>query len=477
MTATNWSGTNGSAPPANTLGTTLGSSAVVSSNTTVTSLNRVNPATTNLSTVNWTLTFAAANTGVSASNFSLSGAAATGASVGTPTTSNGGLTWNVPVTTGSTDGTLTLSLANATGTTPGVSTTLPFAGQSYTMDKTLPTVSIGAPSVSTIAAGAGPVTYLVTFTDPNFNTSTLDGGDITLNTTGTATAGVKDVTGAGNTRTVSLSSITGAGTIGITVAAARATDTAGNANLVSAASTTFTVLSNNADLSALALTTATINEAFAANTTAYTSSVPNATSSVTVTPTRAQANATIEARVAANAFVSVTSGSPSASLPLAVGPNTIQVKVTAQDGTTIKTYSIAVTRAAGVPGAPTVGTATAGTNANATVTFTAPASDGGSPITSYSVTSAPGGVVNTGATSPITISGLNPGIVYTFRVQAFNAIGPSALSAASNSITAVSAPGAPTSPVATAGNGNASVAFTAPAVTGGSAITSYTVTW
>ena len=97
---------------------------------------------------------------------------------------------------------------------------------------------------------------------------------------------------------------------------------------------TVVALSNNADLSALALTTATINEAFSAATTAYTSSVPNATSSVTVTPTAAQANAAIQARVGANAFASVTSGSPSASLALAVGPNTIDVKVTAQDGTT-----------------------------------------------------------------------------------------------------------------------------------------------
>ena len=43
-----------------------------------------------------------------------------------------------------------------------------------------------------------------------------------------------------------------------------------------------------------------------------------------------------------------------------------------------------------VPGAPTIGTATAG-SAQATVTFTAPASDGGSPITGYTVTATPGG--------------------------------------------------------------------------------------
>ncbi|MFN9943883.1 MAG: cadherin-like beta sandwich domain-containing protein, partial [bacterium] len=84
------------------------------------------------------------------------------------------------------------------------------------------------------------------------------------------------------------------------------------------------------------------NETDSAPTAHYTSSVPYGTSSVTVTPTAAQANATIQARVGANAFASVTSGNPSASLPLAYGANTIEVKVTAQDGTTIKTYTITV---------------------------------------------------------------------------------------------------------------------------------------
>lgn len=92
-----------------------------------------------------------------------------------------------------------------------------------------------------------------------------------------------------------------------------------------------------------------------------------------------------------------------------------------------------------VPQAPTIGTATAGT-ASASVTFTANAT-GGSAITGYTVTSSPGGFTGTGASSPITVSGLANGTSYTFTVTATNANGTSAASAASNSVT----PAVPTS--------------------------------
>ena len=90
------------------------------------------------------------------------------------------------------------------------------------------------------------------------------------------------------------------------------------------------------------------------------------------------------------------------------------------------------------PGAPTIGTATAGTSNCASVTFTAPGCTGAFPagITGYRVISTPGCFSNTGASSPVVVSGLSTGTSYTFKAQATNANGYGALSAASNSITA-----------------------------------------
>ncbi len=133
------------------------------------------------------------------------------------------------------------------------------------------------------------------------------------------------------------------------------------------------------------------------------------------------------------------------------------------------------------PGAPTGATASGG-DTQATVNFTAPTSDGGSTITTYTATSSPGGLTGTcagPAACAITVTGLTNGTVYTFTVTATNAIGTSAPSAASNSVTPAAGPtvpDAPTGVTATAGYGQATINFSAPASDGGSAITIYTAT-
>jgi hypothetical protein len=84
-----------------------------------------------------------------------------------------------------------------------------------------------------------------------------------------------------------------------------------------------------------------------------------------------------------------------------------------------------ITPAAIAPDAPSAVTAVPG-NTQASVSFTAPAFNGGSAITSYTVTSAPGGFTATGAASPLTVTGLTNGTGYTFSVTATNAAGTSA---------------------------------------------------
>ena len=128
-----------------------------------------------------------------------------------------------------------------------------------------------------------------------------------------------------------------------------------------------------------------------------------------------------------------------------------------------------------VPDAPIIGTATAG-NGEAVITFTPPLNNGGSAITSYTVTSSSGGFTGTGGSSPIIVTGLTNGTTYTFTVTATNAAGTSVASATSNSVVPATVPGAPTIGTATRGNGEATITFSAPVNNGGSAITSYTIT-
>ncbi|WP_188890917.1 S-layer homology domain-containing protein [Paenibacillus radicis (ex Gao et al. 2016)] len=87
-----------------------------------------------------------------------------------------------------------------------------------------------------------------------------------------------------------------------------------------------------------------------------------------------------------------------------------------------------------VPAAPTNITAVAG-DGQATITFQAPANNGGSAITGYEVTASPGNTVITGTASPITFTGLSNGTVYTFTVKAINEAGSGAASGESNAVT------------------------------------------
>jgi hypothetical protein len=96
------------------------------------------------------------------------------------------------------------------------------------------------------------------------------------------------------------------------------------------------------------------------------------------------------------------------------------------------------------PDAPKV-TSLVASDAQVTVGFSAPASDGNSPISSYTAVASPGGRSITGSAGPLTITGLTNYVAYTITVTASNATGSSPSSAPSASVTPVlPAPVAPT---------------------------------
>jgi hypothetical protein len=98
-----------------------------------------------------------------------------------------------------------------------------------------------------------------------------------------------------------------------------------------------------------------------------------------------------------------------------------------------------------VPGAPTIGVATAGSR-QASIAFSAPASSGGVAVTAYTascVTGSTAAVTGTGVSSPISVTGLADATVYLCTVSAANSVGSGAASAAV-SVTTNAAPVTPT---------------------------------
>ncbi|MFI7587705.1 fibronectin type III domain-containing protein [Spongisporangium articulatum] len=130
--------------------------------------------------------------------------------------------------------------------------------------------------------------------------------------------------------------------------------------------------------------------------------------------------------------------------------------------------NVTMTVAAIRPGAPTKVTATAG-NTSADVSWTAPASTGGTALTGYTVTAHD---ITDGATAPVTrtatgtsatVPGLTAGHAWTFTVVASNAVGDGPASAPSDPVT----PFSPPTITGTPPNGTAGSAYSFAFGTGG----------
>ena len=98
--------------------------------------------------------------------------------------------------------------------------------------------------------------------------------------------------------------------------------------------------SGDASLSALSLSGVTLSPAFASGKTVYTASVGHAVTETTVTAMASDANASVEVMPE-----DADDGTSGDQVALGVGETTISIEVTAEDGETAQTYTVAVTRA------------------------------------------------------------------------------------------------------------------------------------
>ncbi len=164
-----------------------------------------------------------------------------------------------------------------------------------------------------------------------------------------------------------------------------------------------------------------------------------------------------------------------------VGTATVTVRASSvfnPDDLVEDSFNVAVR---GVPTAPAITSVVAG-NAQLPVSWVAPVSTGGSPITEYVVKYSS----NNGATwttfvrpastaTSVIVTSLTNGTPYVFKVVARNAVGISLPSATSLPVTPAAVPGRPTAVVAVRGNASLAVSWATPASTGGSPITEYVV--
>jgi len=228
-------------------------------------------------------------------------------------------------------------------------------------------LNVGANVINTVVTagdGVTKITYTVTVTraastNAKLLSLTTSAGALSPAFNNTVTSYTRAVANSVATITLTPATVDPTATVTVSGTAVTSGTTSGNialnvgANVITIVVTaqdgvtkmTYTITvtraaSTDATLSNLAISPGTIKPAFTSTNVAYSVAVGNGITSVTVTPTTNEPNATI--KIGGKA---VLSGTASAPIALAVGANTIATVITAQNGVTTKNYKITVTRA------------------------------------------------------------------------------------------------------------------------------------
>ena len=251
---------------------------------------------------------------------------------------------NVTVNVGSVSGNTACDGSGNFATTLDVSGLVDGASLAVSASQTDTAGNLGSASATTSKDTTAPVLALTTpavITTANVaaypvgGTCTIDDGNVTVNVGSVSGSTACDGSGTFAT-TLDVSGLVDGASLAVS---ASQTDTASNLGSIST-TTSKNTASANADLSGLTLSDGTLSPNFAAGIFTYTASVTNSVGSLIITPSVAEAHASVKVNGAP-----VTSATPSGAISLSVGDTGISVEVTAQDGT-VKTYTITVTRAA-----------------------------------------------------------------------------------------------------------------------------------
>jgi Multicopper oxidase len=184
---------------------------------------------TNAANVAFTVTFSEPMAGGAAADFTLVQAGGLSGSTISSVTGSG-TTRTVTVATGTGSGTLGLNLvasssfSDAAGNTPAAVT-----GPQYTIQGGAPPAVAGSTPASTNPAGVTTLAFTVTFSQPVTGGSAAN---FTLATSGITGASIASVTGSGTTRTVTVNTGTGAGTLRLDVTSSAGITGSGGTGLV-----------------------------------------------------------------------------------------------------------------------------------------------------------------------------------------------------------------------------------------------------